>query len=252
LNSIEGNIRCLTEGGRYIDFSSGFGEGQIICGMTVKGGAPAWPTLEASLPFNTRVLTPVQIHSSKVHLIRRGEAASVRFPADGLVTDDPGICLTVSVADCLPLYLYDPETPAIGIAHLGWRGIVAGIVENCVETFQRKLGTSAGRIEALLGPCIGRCCYQVTPEVAILFPESCIERREGRIFLDLEAAAGGRLTACGVLENSIFSADECTSCRNELFFSYRAEGDRSGKMIAFIQIGTNQLNVTSQSKQEAG
>lgn len=238
MNSIEGSIRCLREGGRYIDFSPLFGGGQITCGMTVKsGGLASPPSLEASVPPKTRVLIPVQIHSSKVYLIRKGEAAALRFPADALVTDDPGICLTVSVADCLPLCLYDPETPAVGIAHLGWRGIVAGIVENCVETFQRKLGTSAARIEAFLGPCIGRCCYQVTPEVAVLFPESCIERREGRMFLDLRAVAKRRLTACGVLENSIFSPDICTSCRNELFFSYRAEGDRSSKMIAFIQIG---------------
>lgn len=237
MNSVESNISRLREGGRYIDFSSLFGAGKIICGMTVKSGATASPRLELSLPLNTRVLTPVQVHSSEVHLMRRGEVASLPSPADALVTDDPGICLTVSVADCLPLYLYDREIPAIGIAHLGWRGIIAGIVENCVETFRRELGGSAARIEALLGPCIGRCCYRVTPEVAVLFPEDCVERREERVFLDLRAAAGGRLTACGVLENSIFSADICTFCRNELFSSYRAEGDRSGKMIAFIQIG---------------
>ncbi|TET69229.1 MAG: laccase domain-containing protein [Candidatus Zixiibacteriota bacterium] len=237
MNLLDGEIRHLAEGGRYMDFSKIFGGGKVICGMSLRNEDAVSPGgLVSFLPKGTKMITSLQTHSSIVSLIREGIDIEVTPLSDAMVIDRPNVCLTVSVADCLPLYLYHPDVPAIGLAHLGWRGLVAGIVENCVECLSLNFNCSADRVEALLGPSIGRCCYQVSPEVAVLFPEDSSEIREGRLHLDLRAITTSKLTTCGLSENNIFSVQNCTSCERELFFSYRVEGKEVGRMLAFIQI----------------
>lgn len=237
MNLLDGEIRHLPEGGRYMDFSKIFGGGRIVCGISLRNGDAVFSGgLESVLPKGTKIITPVQTHSSIVSLMTEGIDIEVTPLSDAMVTDRPDVCLTVSVADCLPLYLCHPDVPAIGLAHLGWRGLVAGIVENCVECLSLNFNCSADRVEALLGPSVGRCCYQVTPEVAVLFPEDSSELREGRLHLDLRAITRSKLTTCGLSENNIFSVQNCTSCEGELFFSYRVEGKEVGRMLAFIQI----------------
>jgi len=237
LKLLKGEIRHIGEGGRYMDFSKIFGGGKVICGMSLRNEDAVSPGGLVSLfPKGTKVITPFQTHSPIISLIAEGTDPQVTPQSDAMVTDRPDVCLTVSVADCLPLYLYHPDVPAVGLAHLGWRGLVAGIVENCVECLSLNFNCSADRVEALLGPSIGRCCYQVTPEVAVLFPEDFSELREGRLHLDLRAVTRSKLTTCGLFENNIFSVPNCTSCEREMFFSYRVEGKEVGRMLAFIQI----------------
>jgi YfiH family protein len=220
-----------------MDFSKVFGGGKVICGMSLRNGDRVFSGgLLSFLPKGTKVIAPLQTHSSIVSLIREKTDPQITPESDAMVTDRPDLCLMVSVADCLPLYLYHPDVPAIGLAHLGWRGLVAGIVENSIECLRANFNSSFVRIQALLGPSIGRCCYQVTPEVAVLFPEDFRELREGRLYLDLRGITRSRLTACGLSENNILSVQNCTSCERELFFSYRVEGKEAGRMLAFIQI----------------
>ncbi len=220
-----------------MDFSKIFGGGKVICGMSLRNEDAASPGgLVSLLPKGTKMITPLQTHSPTVSLIREGIDIEVTPLSDAMVIDRPNVCLTVSVADCLPLYLYHPDVPAIGLAHLGWRGLVAGIVENCVKCLSLNFNCSADRVEALLGPSIGRCCYRITPEVAVLFPEDSSELRQGRLHLDLRAITTSKLTTCGLSENNIFSVPNCTSCEREMFFSYRVEGKKVGRMLAFIQI----------------
>ena len=220
-----------------MDFSKVFGGGKVICGMSLRNGdRVSSGGLLSFLPKGTKVIAPFQTHSSIVSLIREGTDPQITPESDAMVTDRPDVCLKVSVADCIPLYLYDPNLPAVGLAHLGWRGIVLGIVENSIECLSANLNSSPAQIRALLGPSIGRCCYQVTPEVAVLFPEDSRELREGRLHLDLRTVTRSKLTTCGLSENNIFSVQNCTSCEREMFFSCRVEGKEVGRMLAFIQI----------------
>ena len=88
---------------------------------------------------------------------------------DGLLTDEPGVTLVTYYADCVPLYFLDPVHRAIGLAHAGWRGTVAGMGIKMVEAMAHKFGSRPEELLAAIGPSIGPCCYEVDQPVADAF-----------------------------------------------------------------------------------
>jgi YfiH family protein len=150
---------------------------------------------------------------------------------DGLWTDEAGRAMLLLTADCMPIALAraDEERPGLGILHVGWRGLLAGIVAAGV----RALG--ARRLVAGIGPSIGPCCYEVGEEVAVPFREAFGDDvvRDGR--LDLWTAAERALRAAGV--EQVDRADMCTSCDPERFFSHRRDDGKTGRqgVIAYIR-----------------
>ena len=139
----------------------------------------------------------------------------------------------VRSADCVPLLLVDPRGRATAAVHAGWRGTAAGIAAAAVERM-RALGAGNGLVVAL-GPAILGCCYEVGEEVvaALGTPEAVARRRPGELpKVDLHAANVVQLLAAGVRREDIHRAPWCTRCRNDLFFSARAEGARAGRLMA--------------------
>ena len=163
------------------------------------------------------------------------------FGVDGLVTQTPDLLLSVRTADCVPVLLYDPVARACGAVHAGWRGTVGNIVGNAVTELCR-MGSTPENIYAAIGPCIGACCYQVGQEVFDAFAEagefsSCfVPDGEGKYLLDLTLANRIFLQNAGVLPSHIDSADVCTKCHGEHFFSHRRMGAERGPMSAFITV----------------
>jgi YfiH family protein len=136
--------------------------------------------------------------------------------ADGHLTTVPGLGLLVIVADCLPVALVAPGRAAM--LHCGWRGLAGGLVERAVERFDEPPA-------AAIGPGIGRCCYEVGPEVLEAFAD--LEGVTAGRMLDLRAVAHRRLEAAGVTR--IEDVDLCTSCRADLFFSHRRDSGVTGR-----------------------
>jgi YfiH family protein len=155
-----------------------------------------------------------QIHSALVH---RAESGARGRPGDGLWTEEAGLPLLALTADCLPIALVRSggERPGVAVLHVGWRGLLAGIVAEGVAAL-------GGRLQAAIGPAIGPCCYEVGPEVAeplaAAFGEDVLSGRNP----DLWSAAERALRAAGVDE--IERVDLCTHCNPELFFSHRRTG----------------------------
>ena len=110
---------------------------------------------------------PEQVHSAVVEFARCPGMYPV---ADGLVTQDPDIILTLKVADCVPVFLHDPSKNIIGLVHSGWRGTVENIVLNAIQLMEKN-GTETGDIRCILGPAICICCYEVDGEVSKIFDE---------------------------------------------------------------------------------
>jgi polyphenol oxidase len=135
---------------------------------------------------------------------------------DGHLTRQREVGLLVLVADCLPVALATRDQAAM--LHCGWRGLAGGIVERAVERFD-------DRPAAVVGPGIGRCCYEVGPEVLEAF-QDLDGVADGRM-LDLRAVARRKLEAAGVQE--IEDVDLCTSCRPDLFFSHRRDDGLTGR-----------------------
>ncbi len=156
---------------------------------------------------------------------------------DGLWSDERGQALLVLTADCLPIALVRAGglRPALAVLHVGWRGLLAGIVAAGVRALSPGVeGTGEGRLAAAIGPGIGPCCYEVGEEVARPFGErfGADVLRSGR--LDLWTSAERALRAAGVAEVHRF--DRCTACEPETFFSHRRDGGRTGRqgVVAYV------------------
>jgi hypothetical protein len=205
-----------------------------------------WRRLEraANLPSRGWALLS-QVHGARVELISAGATACHHRrnhpEADGMATDRAGIVLGVLTADCLPVVLAVPGTPAVAIAHAGWRGTLEGVVAGTVRELCTVSGAAPGDVVAALGPAIGRCCYRVGDEVMEAFRTRWGARQARRILeksdpwkLDLQAANLLQLREAGVRPSAMAAVPLCTSCRDDLFFSYRRGGSRTGRMLSFV------------------
>lgn len=189
---------------------------------------------EASLGVtDQRLAIPRQCHTANVRLVT---GPGVYDETDALVTGETGLWLRVVVADCVPIFLVESRVRAVAAIHAGWRGISAGIVEKTMDLLGDRLGGDPGQMKAYLGPSAGVCCYEVGEEVARLFDEEEIARRQGRIFLDLKEANVRRLVRAGVPSGNIQISPFCTVCDPQRFHSYRRDRERAGRMIGIISI----------------
>ena len=166
-----------------------------------------------------------QVHGDRVF---PAEQPGLQGEGDALITNRPGLLLEIRTADCLPILLADPVNRAVAAIHAGWRGTAVAIVLQAVEELARRYGSEPGRIEAVIGPGIGLCCFEVGPEVAIQFG------REGRAYLDLAQVNEDHLRSAGV--GSITRIAGCTRCEAERFHSFRRDRERSGRMESAIGI----------------
>jgi hypothetical protein len=158
---------------------------------------------------------------------------------DALITDDPNLILSITVADCLPLYFYDPIKKVIGLAHAGWRGVENGISLETVKAFEQNYHSAKFDIQVFIGPHIGACHFEVRGDVAEKFsswPEFIIFRGE-KTFIDLAGIVKKQLLAGGLLKKNINVGPECTYCLPDKYFSFRRDNpgeDQMEVMTAYI------------------
>jgi YfiH family protein len=206
-----------------------------------------------------------QIHSDIIHHI--SDIPISPLVGDGVITNTPGLLLSIQTADCLPILLADPKKRAVGAFHAGWRGTLARVVEKGIGEMRRHFSSNPRDLRAAIGPGIHKCCYQVGPEVREVFhprfaysDELFREQRESdvvhekypllfmnarapghgpdqsKLYLDLVAANTRQLLDTGVLAKNISVSPLCTSCRADLLFSYRAEKGGTGRLMGVIGI----------------
>ena len=169
-------------------------------------------------------------HGTGVRIV---DMPGIYGPTDGLLTSRERLPLWLTVADCLPVFLAGAEG-WIGLLHCGWRGAAAGCVGSIVNEMVEASGRPASTIRAWIGPGIGASCYPVGPEVPGLFPQEAVDHAGGIPHLDLPRVAEIQLREAGLPDDSIARSGLCTSCRPDLFFSFRRDGPRSGRMAAVI------------------
>ena len=166
---------------------------------------------------------------------------------DGLITLAPGRLLAILTADCVPVLLADTRTHAVGAFHAGWRGTLAGVIEQGVAAMRARYGSRPEEMVAAVGPCIRACCFEVGEEVrsafALEFPYAAelfaSTGESPSLRMDLVAANQRQLRDAGVAQDSITVLAACTVCARlpdgrRRFFSYRGEGGRTGRMLSAI------------------
>ncbi|MDQ2834154.1 MAG: peptidoglycan editing factor PgeF [Acidobacteriota bacterium] len=215
-----------------------------------------------------------QVHSAIIHELRATDTAEMLtkpedkpvLTGDGLITNLPGILLAAGTADCVPVLVADTKKRIVGAFHAGWRGTVAGIVEDGIARLQQNYGSKSEDLIAAIGPSIGPCCYAVGEEVraavaskfnyagALFHPvstpqpwrsaqhlHSAPEQPLARIHLDLWEANRLQLLHAGLADAQITVLNACTACsrdaRGQLrFFSHRAESGNTGRMLSVVGI----------------
>jgi len=158
-----------------------------------------------------------QVHHNKiinVDLQKNTPQEIQKMTGDGLLTNQSNVILAVVTADCLPILLIDKKQKAIAAIHAGRNGTMLSIVEAAIERMRILFGTIPEDLIAGIGPGIKKCCYEV----------------------DLFEANIEQVIKKGVLKENILNLDQCTSCRNDIFFSYRAEKGKTGRMFGFIMM----------------
>jgi YfiH family protein len=186
-------------------------------------------------PDTTDLAGVRQIHSDIVVV---AEHTGCLAEGDALITNHPGVTLSIRTADCLPVLMADPSHRAIAAIHAGWRGVVLGIVPKTVQAMSERFGTRPEDLVAAIGPGIGACCFEVGPEVAVQFQRWFPEREDlaSRTKVDLVETISRQLRRNSVTVGHLATANLCTVCDAGLFHSYRRDREQAGRMTATIRI----------------
>ncbi len=158
---------------------------------------------------------------------------------DGLTTSQKHLFLTITVADCLPIFLYDFHKNVIGIVHAGWKGLNKEIIKNAISVFKNSFNSNPQQICAGIGPGIGTCHFEVQKDVKNQFipHKAAIDVRDNKYFVDLKKIAQLQLAQEGVLLSNIEVNPLCTFCEKHHYFSYRRDKSLPLQtMIALIGI----------------
>ena len=210
-----------------------------------------------------KLVTMKQIHSATIHVLEREPKALL--VGDGVITDRPGLLLSIQTADCVPVLLVDTKRRAVGAFHAGWRGTVKRIVEKGVGMMAMTYGSDPADIRAAIGPCIQQCCYAVGPEVVDefhsqfayaaelfkdIFDDDPVKTKYPLLFLTARAPGHGpvgkqphldlmeanrrQLVDAGVRD--IWVSGLCTACNTDKLFSHRKEDGFTGRMMAVVGV----------------
>ena len=186
-----------------------------------------WTGLQDQLsPYARRTVIGRQVHGSNVITHRGGWEGLLRTgEADGHLAAERGIVLTVSIADCVPIFMAHPSG-IVGLLHSGWRGTVGRIVDAGINAFGR-LGLPPDELKVHLGPAICGRCYEVSADVRAQLTGQPVNRAGN---VDLRSLIAEHARELGVSDISV--SPDCTKCDNDRYFSHRA-GD-TGRQIAVI------------------
>ena len=185
---------------------------------------------EIGLDFS-QLAIPHQVHSNVVRWIDK----PVIYPnTDGLITQNAEVVLTLQVADCAPLFLYDKKLKIRALVHAGWKGIVSGIVSIAVKLMINN-GSRPQDLVAFSGPSIKECCYEVDRDVANQFSAKSRVQIVDKFKVNLTMEIKLQLLQLKLLELNIHQSRLCTY-ENEMCHSYRRDGEKSGRMLAFFGV----------------
>ena len=175
-----------------------------------------------------------QIHGDDVLVAR--DSSKGCPDVDAYITNQKNLPLAIRTADCVPVFLFDSIKCAIGLVHAGWKGTYKEITYKTVMRMKEAFGSKAEDIQAVLGPSIQPCCYEVGTEFRQYFPDEIVER-SGKLYVDVAMNNYKQLLKFGIKKENILSTGICTCC-NPKYFSFRRDADKAGRMISLMVLPT--------------
>jgi YfiH family protein len=201
------------------------------------GDTPVRTALDRWRALRSAVRCDAAVHARQVHgasIIRHDQAVRglcIADAADGHVTSTPGLLLTVSIADCIPVSIADPERRTVALLHAGWRGLAAGMVEAGIRALADASGTPPDSFLLHLGPAICGDCYEVSP---VVHERLGLDPPDVPTPVDLRAVAAARAIAAGMDPAAITRSSFCPRCDRDRFFSHRAGS--AGRQLAILGV----------------
>lgn len=174
------------------------------------------------------------LHGRAVQIVNKKDRGKIIAKTDGLLTNQKNLFLTITVADCLPIFLYDFQKEIVGLIHAGWRSLAQNILASAIGELKRNFKSQPENILAGIGPGISQCHYQVGKEVLAEFkslPSEIFLQKDEKIFLNLKKIAEIQLLDSGLKKENIEINPECTYCLQEKYFSYRRDSLSSDQYI---------------------
>lgn len=162
-----------------------------------------------------------QVHGTEIARIRNTEH-SPKLVADAMITDIPEKMLVIQVADCQAVLMYDPVGRVAANVHSGWRGSIKNIIGHTVNMMKKEFGCNPRHIVAGIGPSLGPCCAEFINYKAEI-PKMFWKYRDSSDHFDFWSVSREQLCDAGVPSENISSAEICTQCNTDMFFSYRGE-----------------------------
>lgn len=190
---------------------------------------------------NSHLVSADLAHRNVAYAAGKEDGGETIKGVDALLTHEKNLFLSVTVADCLPIFLYDKNKNAVGIIHAGWRGLALEVIPLTIEEMKRKFESNPDEVLVGIGPGIGVCHYKVEEDVLekvrSLLPEitengaekleqilpEILVKRDGQAFLDLKKMAKIQLEASGVPTGNIEISKDCTYNMMDRYFSYRRD-----------------------------
>ncbi len=187
--------------------------------------------------LNSSIITAKQTHSANIEIIDGN--SSFYEDTDGLISNIPNSLMLLNFADCVPVILYSKKDNAGAVVHAGWRGTAKRIVQKTVEKMKTEFGINPQDIYALIGPAIGKCCFETGLEVFEEFiktdtDERIYKKNGDKYFIDLKLLNSNQMAKAGV--QNIDICDYCTCCMSDIFFSYRKEKGITARHSAVVKI----------------
>ena len=183
-----------------------------------------------------------QIHSNIVNKVDKDNIGQI-IDGDAIITNEKNVPLLILTADCVPVVLVDKVNKAVGLVHAGWRGTYGKICSETLQSMKENYNTNTEDVVAIIGPSIGKCCYEVSYDLvekfSVLLPnadEKIYEIRDEKYYLNLWEVNTQILKEFGVLKSNIINMNICTSCNCDRFFSYRKHDKTPKRIGTFIEI----------------
>jgi len=179
------------------------------------------------------IAIPNQTHSINVKNTTIGGEI---LNTDGVFSSNHMIVCSIKVADCLPIFFAHKTELFFGIVHSGWRGLVNGIISESIKLIKSSK-IALNEIDVFIGPSIQACCFEVGGDIIDRFNTKFIKQNmNSRYFVNLQGIAKNKLEGEGIPKKHIRVSEDCTYCQFERYFSFRREGDKSGRMFGLIGV----------------
>jgi YfiH family protein len=183
-----------------------------------------------------KVISVNSANGDNIAIVSKEDRGNFIHNTDGLITNDRNVYLSITIADCLPIVIFDPQKEVISLIHCGWKGLEKKIIGKAIKKMKESFSVNPEELLAGIGPGIGGCHFEVKEDFLVKFksfPEAII-KKDGKSYLDLKLIAKRQLKQAGIKPGNIYVSPVCTYCQADRYFSYRKDESKPLQAMMII------------------